>query len=83
MQIREKRSRWRGALIGSLSGFAAGFVAGASKAGYLADRNNPPASLRFGMGAGLGLYAAGIGAPIGALAGGSKSTTVYRSEKQP
>ena len=83
VQVREKVSRWRGAMWGSLTGFAVGFAIGASRAGYITDRNNPPATVRLGTGAGMGMLAAGIGAPIGALAGGHKYATVYRAEKQP
>jgi hypothetical protein len=32
------------------------------------------------MGAGLGLYGAGIGAGLGALIGGTSQTTIYRMD---
>ena len=38
-----------------------------------------PASTRLGMGGGLGLFGAGIGAGLGTLAGGSRSDTIYRA----
>ena len=80
VQVRERSSRWRGALIGGLVGFGGGFLIGASSAGYITDRNNPSASWRAAVGSGLGLYGAGIGAPIGALTAGSKTRTIYRAE---
>jgi hypothetical protein len=82
VSIREKQSRWRGAMIGSLVGFGIGFAIGGSNAGYLTDRNNPGAGTRAAMGSGLGMYAAAIGAPIGALTGGSKLSSVYLAEKR-
>jgi hypothetical protein len=78
-----KISRWRGALIGTLVGFGIGFAVGASSAGYITDRNSPSASWRAAVGSGVGIYGAAIGAPVGALAGGSKVTAIYRSEAKP
>lgn len=78
----QKQSRWRGAMFGSLVGFGIGFAVGASKAGYLTDRNHPGAGTRIGMGSGIGMFSAAIGAPIGALTGGSRLSTVYRAEAQ-
>ena len=80
--VREKASRWKGAMVGALVGFGVGFAIGAPSAGYLTDRNNPPLSTRLGMGAGLGMFGAGIGAPIGALGGGTKNVTIYRGERK-
>ena len=80
--VREKASRWKGAMVGALVGFGIGFAIGAPSAGYLTDRNDPPVTTRLGMGAGLGMFGAGIGAPLGALAGGSKNVTIYRAESK-
>ena len=80
VQTRQKASRWTGALVGALVGLAIAFPIGASTAGYLTDRNDPTLGHRVGMGLGIGMFGAGIGAPLGALAGGSKSVTVYDSK---
>lgn len=75
--VQEKRSRWRGALIGGLIGFGVGFAVGAASAGYIMDRNDPGFSGRAGIGAGIGMFSAGIGAPIGALTGARKQVLIY------
>jgi hypothetical protein len=80
IQVQQKASRWKGALIGALVGLGVGFPIGASAAGYLTDRNNPTLGHRAGMGLAMGTFGAGIGAPIGALAGGTKRVTVYESK---
>ena len=69
-EIRKPASRWKRAMYGAIAGFAIGFPIGASRAGYLADRNNPPLSLRLGFGTSIGGFSAGIGAGIGALTKG-------------
>jgi hypothetical protein len=81
--IRQKSSRWKGAMIGALIGFGVGFPIGASWAGHITDRNDPGFATRAGMGAGLGMFSAGIAAPIGALTGGTKYVTVYRAKDRP
>jgi hypothetical protein len=82
MYVREKASRWKGAMVGALIGFGARFAIGAPSAGYLTDRNSPSMRWRLLTGAGVGIYGAGIGAPLGALAGGSKNVTVYQAERK-
>ena len=78
----EETSRARSAMWSALVGFGLVFPTGAANAGYLTDRNNPPFTTRVGMGAGLGMYGAGIGAAIGVLAGGSKDVLVYRAPQR-
>jgi hypothetical protein len=52
----------------------------ASAAGSLTDRNNPSFGSRAQAGGGVGLVGAGIGALIGALAGGgSRYQTIYQT----
>jgi hypothetical protein len=80
VSARRKGSRWKAAGIGAAVGFGIGFPIGAASAGYLTDRNSPKFSLRAGVGASLGLFGAGIGSGIGALAGGSRYETIYRSK---
>jgi hypothetical protein len=82
MFVRQKASRWKGAMLGALVGFGIGFAIGAPSAGYITDQNDPSGNTRLGIGSGMGLFAAGIGAPLGALGGGSKNVTVYRSERK-
>lgn len=77
-----KGSRWKSALIGAAVGFGLAFPVGAASAGYITDQNNPRFQTRVGVGAGLGLFGAGIGSAIGALAGGTKHTTVYRRARR-
>jgi hypothetical protein len=80
--VQRKGSRWRAAGLGALIGFGAAFPFGAAPAGYITDQNDPSIKTRMGMGAGLGLFGAGIGAGIGALTGGSRNVTVYREARQ-
>ena len=77
----ERRKRLHSAGWGALAGFGVGFLIGASSAGHLADRNNPPATTRIAFGAGLGMFGAGIGAAIGALSAASREEVIYRSDK--
>ena len=77
-----KGSLWKTALIGAGVGFGVAFPFGAASAGYVTDQNNPSVKTRIGMGAGFGLFGAGIGSALGALAGGTRQTTVYRREKR-
>ena len=77
--VRQKSSRWKGTLIGALIGFGVAFPIGAASAGYIMDRNDPGFAGRAVMGAGVGMFGAGIGAPIGALTGGHKHALVYRA----
>lgn len=79
VRIEGHSSRWRGAMIGALVGFGAGFSVGVTSAGHLTDRNSPGAAWRTAVGGGLGLYGAGIGAAIGALARGHKPATIYHA----
>lgn len=79
VQMRERASRWKGALWGAILGFAAAFPCGALSAGYVTDQNNPGVQTRVAIGTGFGLFGAGIGAAVGALAGGSRSVTLYRA----
>ena len=81
--VRRKGSRLKGTGIGALIGFASAFPFGAASAGYIADQNNPSIQTRMGMGAGFGMFGAGIGAVIGALAGGTRQVTVYREGRRP
>ncbi len=81
--VRRQGSRWKSAGIGALIGFGAAFPFGAASAGYIADQNNPSVQTRMGMGAGFGLFGAGIGAGIGALIGGTRNVTVYRETRKP
>lgn len=83
LEQQHRASRWRGAMIGGLVAFGIGFTIGFSKAGYLTDRNSPKAQTRIGIGSGFGMFSAAIGAPIGALVPGSKTTTVYVREGKP
>lgn len=76
--VQQKSSRWKGAMVGALVGFGIGFPFGAAFAGHITDRNSPGFVTRTGMGAGFGMFTAGIAAPIGALTGGKKQVTVYR-----
>ena len=80
VQATQPASRAKAALWGSLIGFGAAFPFGAGFAGHLLDRNSPRLQSRVAVGAGLGLYGAGIGAGIGALTGGSKSVVLYRKK---
>jgi len=80
VSVRRKGSRWKAAGIGGAVGFGIAFPIGAASAGYLTDRNNPTLVTRAGSGATLGLFGAGIGGGIGAIAGGSRFETVYRSK---
>ena len=79
VSVRRKASRWKATGIGAAIGFGIAFPIGASSAGYLTDQNNPSIVTRARFGAGLGLFGAGIGAGLGALASGSHFDTVYRS----
>ena len=83
VNVARKGSRAKSAAWGALIGFGAAFPFGAASAGYLTDQNNPRFQTRMGMGAGFGLFGAGIGAAIGALAGGTDRVTVYRARRQP
>jgi hypothetical protein len=83
LQVHEKASRLKAAMWGALIGFGIVFPFGAASAGYLTDQNDPSLQTRAGMGAGLGLFGAGIGAAVGALAGGSRPVTVYRAQRRP
>jgi hypothetical protein len=78
--IEKKTPRWHALLIGAAMGFGLAFPIGAASAGYVADVNNPRFGTRAEIGAGFGLFGAGIGAGIGALTGGSKSVLVYRGD---
>jgi hypothetical protein len=78
--VRRKASRWKAAGIGAAVGFGIGFPIGAASAGYLTDRNSPKFSQRAGVGASLGLFGAGIGTGIGALIGGARYETIYRTK---
>ena len=79
VELQQKGSRWKGAMWGAIIGFAAIFPCGAASAGYVADTNHPSNGTRIGVGAAAGMFGAGIGAAIGALAGGTKSVTIYRA----
>jgi hypothetical protein len=81
--VQRKGSRVKAAGIGALIGFGAAFPFGAASAGYITDRNNPSVQTRMGMGAGFGLFGGGIGAAIGALAGGTRNVTLYREARKP
>jgi hypothetical protein len=70
-----KRSRWRGAMWGGVFGFGIAAPVGAYAGPYIVDWGNPSAGVRLRHGAGWGLPFGGIGAGIGALAGGE--STVY------
>jgi hypothetical protein len=76
----EKGSRVRSALWGAVAGFVPGFVLGAAGAGYIADQNNPSTGTRMEAGLAVGGFGAGIGAGLGALAGGTRSTLIYKNE---
>ena len=82
VSVQQKGSRMRSALIGAAVGFGVAFPFGAAWAGYIVDRNSPPLSTRLGLGAGVGMFGAGIGAAIGALAGGTKNVVVYETDKR-
>ena len=80
VSVRRKASRWKAAGIGAAVGFGIAFPIGAASAGYLTDQNNPRFGTRAGAGATLGLFGAGIGGGLSAIAGGSRYETVYRSK---
>jgi hypothetical protein len=82
VSVHQKASRWKGAMWGAIFGFAALFPCGAASAGYVADTNNPRFGTRMEIGAAAGMFGAGIGAAIGALAGGTKSVTIYRLDNR-
>jgi hypothetical protein len=77
VSLQQKSSRWKGVMFGALIGFGIAFPIGAASAGHLTDRNNPGFATRAGMGAGLGMFGAAIGAPIGAFTSGTKNVTLY------
>lgn len=80
VRVKQKTSRWKGAMWGAIAGFAIAFPIGAANAGFIADRNSPGFGTRVAVGSGLGIYGAGIGAPIGALVSGSKRVTLYEAK---
>ena len=82
VSVARKGSRMKSAGWGAVIGFGAAFPFGAASAGYLTDRNNPRFQTRMGVGAGFGLFGAGIGAAIGALGGGTDNVTLYRARRQ-
>jgi hypothetical protein len=77
VSVRRRGSRLKAAGIGAAIGFGAGFAIGASKAGFLADRNSPSLGVRAETGARVGALGGGIGALIGALSGGPRYRTIY------
>jgi hypothetical protein len=81
VRVQRKASRWRAAGWGALIGFGIGFAIAAPHAGFISDRNDPPLSTTVGIGTGFGMFTGGIGAALGALAGGSKDELIYRSDK--
>ena len=83
VSVQQKGSRWKSAMWGALIGFGVAFPIGAASAGHLTDRNDPGFATRVGMGTGLGMFGAGIAAPIGALTGGKKYVAVYRAPDPP
>ena len=83
VSVLTKGSRAKSAGIGAVIGFGATFPFGVASAGYLTDQNNPRFQTRMGMGAGFGLIGAGIGAAIGALAGGTDNIVLYRAGRTP
>jgi hypothetical protein len=70
--VQQKGSRWKGALVGALIGFSVGLPIGAAYAGHLTDRNNPGFAAHAGMGAGIGMFSAGIAAPVAHLREGRR-----------
>jgi hypothetical protein len=78
VSVRRKASRWKAAGIGGAIGFGIAFPIGAVSANYFTDQNSPRFSTRAGAGAALGVFGAGIGGGLGAIAGGSRYETVYR-----
>jgi hypothetical protein len=73
----QRKSRAWGALWGAVIGFGAAAPFGAFAGPYIADYGNPSSSVRLRHAAGWGLFGAGIGAGIGALA--SMNRTIYRA----
>jgi hypothetical protein len=72
-----KGGRLRRTLIGAAAGFGIGFVIGAALARQITDDNDPP---RFETGGGMGLFGAGVGAGLAALAGGGTDyPVIYRT----
>jgi len=79
ISLRRTGGRLRAAGIGAGIGFGIALGLGAATAGTITDRNNPSLGARADAGGRVGVVGAGIGALIGALAGGASSKTIYRS----
>jgi hypothetical protein len=79
VSMRRTGGRLKAAGIAGGIGFGVGFGLGTATAGAITDRNNPSFGSRAEAGGRIGLAGAGIGAVIGALAGGGRSKTIYRA----
>ena len=79
ISMRRTGGRLKAAGMGGGIGFGIRFTIGAATAGTIYDRNDPSFGTRAEAGGGFGVVAAGVGAVIGALAGGARSKTIYRA----